>query len=188
MLEGIGDDVAFLNDPAIGHRRLKMPEFISGFTGIVLLMEPAETFQKTGRIPSPLPWLWQRLRGNVTGVAFMVLAGVLLLVPGLAMPAMTKIFLDDVVTAGRTGWMRPLVIAMVGTAVLQLLLMGVQNYFLRRLQISLSARLTTQYFSHLLKLPFGFYSQRYAGEIVSRGALNSKIAARTAEAGTALWC
>jgi ATP-binding cassette subfamily C protein len=176
VLEGIRDDAVYLNDPAMGHRRLSMKEFTSGFTGIVLTMEPDETFQKCGQIPSPLPGLWRRLKGNLTGIVFMILAGLLLIIPGLALPAMTKVFLNDVITAGRTEWMRPLVVALLATTVLQLLLIGSQSFFLRRIQISLSARLTSQYFLHLLQLPIGFYSQRFAGDIVSRNGLNSKIA------------
>jgi ATP-binding cassette subfamily C protein len=176
VLEGFQKDAVFLNDPAQGHRRLTVDGFNKGFTGVVLTMEPDEGFQRLGRMPSAIPGLWRRLKGNLAGVGYMALAGLLLIVPGLAMPALTKVFLDEVVTVGRAGWMRPLLLAMIATGLLQILLTACQNFFLRRIQTSLSARLTSQYFWHLLRLPINFYSQRYAGDIVSRGTLNSKIA------------
>jgi len=88
---------------------------------------------------------------------------------------MTKIFLDEVISMGRTNWFRPLIVAMAVSLLLQMVLTGGQLYLLRRINLSLSARLTTQFFSHLLRLPLSFYTQRYAGDIVNRTSLNEKV-------------
>jgi NHLM bacteriocin system ABC transporter peptidase/ATP-binding protein len=176
VLEHLGSKTVYVNDPARGHRKLTPEEFGQGFTGVVITLEPDTGFKREGRPASALPGLWRRVQGNLAGIGYMALAGLLLIVPGLAMPALTKVFLDEVITMGRASWFRPLIVAMVASLVLQLVLKASQNYFLRRIQISLAARLTTQFFSHLLRLPISFYTQRYAGEIVNRGVLNDKVA------------
>ena len=51
-------------------------------------------------------------------------------------------------------------------AVLKLLQLGT----LRRLYLSLSARLSARFFRHLLDLPAGFYAQRFAGDVAYRSA------------------
>ena len=141
----------------------------------MLQFEPGDEFETVGKAPSALPGLWQRVQGNLPGLGYMVLLGLLLVIPGLAMPAMTKIFLDEVISMGRTNWFRPLIVAMVVSLLLQMVLTGGQLYLLRRINLSLSARLTTQFFSHLLRLPLSFYTQRYAGDIVNRTSLNEKV-------------
>ena len=175
VVEGIRGDKVFLNDPAVGHRVVTLEEFDHGFTGVVLQFEPGDEFETVGKAPSALPGLWQRVQGNLPGLGYMVLLGLLLVIPGLAMPAMTKIFLDEVISMGRTNWFRPLIVAMVVSLLLQMVLTGGQLYLLRRINLSLSARLTTQFFSHLLRLPLSFYTQRYAGDIVNRTSLNEKV-------------
>ena len=175
VVEGIRGDKVFLNDPAVGHRVVTLEEFDHGFTGVVLQFEPGDEFETVGKAASALPGLWQRVQGNLPGLGYMVLLGLLLVIPGLAMPAMTKIFLDEVISMGRTNWFRPLIVAMVVSLLLQMVLTGGQLYLLRRINLSLSARLTTQFFSHLLRLPLSFYTQRYAGDIVNRTSLNEKV-------------
>ena len=49
-------------------------------------------------------------------MAYVVLAGLFLIVPGLVFPTYTKIFLDNVLMDGYTSWLRPLLLAMGITA------------------------------------------------------------------------
>jgi NHLM bacteriocin system ABC transporter peptidase/ATP-binding protein len=176
VVEGFGRDVVYLNDPALGHRRITWREFDEGFTGVVLLMEPTDEFQRQGRRPSTLRGLLRRVRGNFSSLVLIALAGLLAVLPGLAIPTMMGVYLDSVIIEGHFDWFRPLIIAMAATVVLKLVLQAVQQFYMRRLQISLMARLNSQFFWHLLRLPARFYTQRFAGEIVNRMDLNTKLA------------
>ena len=176
VVEGFRGDKVYLNDPASGHRTVSWSRFDAGFTGVVLILQPGPDFQRGGRRPTAVPGLWRRLRGNVPALAFCALAGLLLVLPGLAMPTFTQVFLDGVIIQGRHGWFRPLIIAMFATAALQLILNGIQLLYLRRLRLSLAAKLNAHFLWHLLRLPMRFYAQRFPGEIVARSALNDKVA------------
>ena len=57
--------------------------------------------------------LRDRLRGFGPGLLFAVFAGFLLVIPGLAIPAFTQVFLDDILVQGNGDWLRPLVAAMI---------------------------------------------------------------------------
>jgi NHLM bacteriocin system ABC transporter peptidase/ATP-binding protein len=176
VVEGFGRDGVYLNDPAHGHRTASWGDFELGFTGVVLKFEPGPNFQPAGRPSGVNAALWRRLRGNKSALLLITAAGLLSILPGLAIPAMAGIYLDAIILEGRMDWFRPLILAMIATVVLKLILQGVQQSYMRRLRMGLMARLNSQFFWHLLRLPVKFYTQRFAGEIVNRMELNSKLA------------
>jgi ABC-type bacteriocin/lantibiotic exporter with double-glycine peptidase domain len=175
VVEGFSRDHVYLNDPAMGHRRVTSDEFDEGFTGVVLVMEPGDEFKRGGRLPSAVAGLWRRMRGNLQAILLIAAAGFLSVLPGLAIPTMAAVYLDSVVIEGRYDWFRPLIIAMVATLALKLVLQAVQQTYIRPLHLGLIARMNSQFFWHLLRLPAGFYTQRFPGEIVNRMELNYKL-------------
>lgn len=176
VVEGFRKGRAFLNDPAHGHRSVSMEEFDGSFTGVVLVFEPGPEFRKGGRRPSLWPALFERLRNAKAAVLYCFLAGLLLAFIGLAIPAFTQIYLDRVLGEGRKDWLRPLLVALLATAALKVVLDSLKFRFLRRLKVHLAVGMSSRFFWHLLRLPLGFYSQRYSGEIASRTRLNDNLA------------
>ena len=177
VVDGFRGERVYLNDPAVGHRTVSLADFDGGYTGVVLVCRPGPGFQKGGRRPSILRALRTRLAGAYDAVLYALLAGVLLTLPALLLPALAQVFLDQVVLAGHADWLTTILGAMAGLALLQGLLAGMQRGLLRRLRMGLSARLSAAFFWHLLRLPQGFYDQRFGGEVVGRSALNDKVAA-----------
>lgn len=176
VVEGWRRDRVYLNDPATGPRTVTLQEFDEAYTGVVLVMEPGTDFRKGGQKPNMMRALGDRLRGSVKAVGYCLLAGLLLVVPGIAIPVFTQVFVDNILVQGQTDWLRPLILGMLMTAVLKGLLSWVQLRHLRRLRIKLAVTMSSQFLWHILRLPIGFYAQRYAGEIANRTVLNDKVA------------
>ena len=178
VVEGIDQskDLVYLNDPAHGHRKITMAEFDQGYTGVALTFEPGPEFTKGGERPSLIKAVYQRLQHSGTAIHHLLSAGLLLTVPSLVLPAFTQIFLDRVLGEQRVNWLMPLVLAMGATVLFKILAEAAKFVFLRRLRIHLAISMASQFFWHLLRLPAGFYSQRYTGEIASRQGLNDGLA------------
>ena len=176
VVEGIRKRRVYLNDPGTGPRTVSRQEFDEGYTGVVLVMEPGPEFVKGGRKPSLILALWERLRGAAGALAYCVLAGFLLTIPGLVVPVFSQVFVDEILVQGRQHWLRPLIIGMVITAILQGLLTLLRLRYLRRLKIKLSVGMSSRFLWHILRLPVGFYAQRFAGEISNRTSLNDQVA------------
>ena len=176
VVEGWGREWVYLNDPANGRRRVTLTEFNEAYTGIVLVMEPSAEFHKQGRKPSLLLSLRSRLQGSTGAIVYCILVGLLLVLPGLAIPAFAQVFVDQVLIQGRQDWLRPLLLGVGLTAVGRGLLTALQLRYLRHLRIKLAVGMTSRFLWHTLRLPIGFYAQRYAGEIANRVALNDRIA------------
>ncbi|MEB3294152.1 MAG: NHLP family bacteriocin export ABC transporter peptidase/permease/ATPase subunit [Synechococcales bacterium] len=176
VVEGFYRDRVYLNDPATGPRSVSLAEFSEAFTGVVLTFSPTAEFKKGGQKPSVLRSLWTRLRSSVWSLFFCIIIGFLLVLPGLATPAFSQIFIDQILLQGRQDWLRPLLIAMIVTAVLTGLLTRMQLQILRQLKIKLAISQSSRFLRHLLYLPVSFYDQRFAGEISNRTQLNDRLA------------
>lgn len=176
VVEGFRQQRVYLNDPATGSRTVSIDEFSEAFTGVVLVFEPSSTFEKGGRKPSIALALWERLRGSIDSLVYAALVGFLLVLPGLAMPAFSQVFIDQVLIQGREDWLRPLVLGMIFTAVITGLLTRLQLQLLRRMHIKLAMSMSSRFLWHILHLPVSFYDQRFAGEISSRIQLNDRLA------------
>lgn len=176
VVDGFTPKHVYLNDPAIGPRKVTYDEFDRGYTGILLTLEPDDTFEKGGHRTSALRGLKRRLNGSRVALAFCIATGFLLVLPTLAIPAFSRVFIDNVLLAKRLDWLPYVLLGMGLTVVVQALLTALQLRYLRSLRVKLSVGMSSRFVWHVLRLPAGFYAQRFAGEISDRIALNDSVA------------
>lgn len=176
VVEGFHKDRVYLNDPSMGPRVVSAEEFDQSFTGIVLTFEPGPAFEPGGESRSMILSLRKRLRGSEMGLAFIVLIGLALVVPGLIIPAFTRVFVDNILLGDMGNWLGPLFIGMTLTAVLRGILTYWQQRYLLKLEMKLALSTSSQFFWHILRLPVEFFTQRYAGELSLRVLLNDRVA------------
>ena len=176
VLEGFYDGKAYINDPAGGSRAVPLEEFDQAYTGVVLIFEPSADFVKSGSKPSLIKALWSRLSHSRQAMIYVILVGLLLVVPGLVLPTFTRIFIDDILVAQRKDWLVPVLIGLGTTAVFQAVLTQLREWYLTRWETQLAVTSSAQFFWHILRLPMEFFSQRYGGEIGSRVQINDKVA------------
>lgn len=176
VVEGISGQQVDLNDPAMGRRSVSLPEFDQSYTGVVLVIQPGPDFQPGGHKRSLPLALFSRLRHSQATLLFCLLAGLLLTLPRLALPAFSQVFIDEILVQSQQDWLRPLLLGMVFTALLQGALARLRLIYLRQLMIKLSVAMAGRFVWHTLRLPIGFYAQRFAGEISSRIQINDRVA------------
>ncbi len=176
VVEGYNRTRVFLNDPAGGRRQISWKAFARSFTGIILEIEPSPEFIPGGRQPNVFLSLIDRLRGSVGEVLYLIIAGFLLVVPGLALPVFSQIFVDRILVESHTNWLPGLLLAMSFATLLQSILNLLRLRLLRQLKVKLAVVMSARFYDHVLKLPVRFYAQRYAGEIANRVDINTRVA------------
>jgi ATP-binding cassette subfamily C protein len=178
VLDGIsgGGKAFYINDPARGRRKVSAAEFSESYTGVVLTFQPTRGFRKGGRRPSTLRFLLERLQKSRAAFAYSFLCALLLVIPGLVIPAFMRIFIDDYLVGTEKTWIRPLLVGMGIVLAMQMLLTGLQQYCLLRFREKLSLAGSGRFLTHILRLPMRYFSQRFAGEIGSRLPLNDEVA------------
>jgi NHLM bacteriocin system ABC transporter peptidase/ATP-binding protein len=176
VLEGIRKGRVYLNDPGTGPRTVTEQELDEAFTGVVLTFQPGPDFAKRGDPPSLVPALKSRLAGTRAALIFVLLAGLALAIPGMVVPVFSKIFLDSVLLEGHREWLPPLLLAMGCAAVLLGALTWLQQSYLLRLETRMAVGGSSRFLWHVLRLPSEFFTQRFAGDISSRVAINDSVA------------
>ena len=178
VVEGAGSRGVWVNDPANGPRRVSWEEFDRSFTGVVLELAPGPEFEAGGSRPRLVRALASRLSrvAATAPLALCVVAGLALAIPGLIVPAFLKIFVDLVLGQGDRSLVVPLALGLVAAAIAQAGLTWLQQLTLIRLSTKLSLSMSTRFVRHMLRLPVGFFLQRFAGHLVARVALNDQVA------------
>lgn len=176
VVEGFYQNKVYLNDPASGPRSVSLAEFDESYTGVAMIMQPGAEFRRGGRKLNLALGLWSRLKSDRAALAYCLLAGFFLTFAELVVPVFSQIFVDEILIEERYLWLNPLLVAMAVSVILQAALTLLQLRYLRRLKIKLSVSMSSRFLWHILRLPVGFYAQRFAGEISSRTSLNNDVA------------
>ena len=176
VVEGSDDKNVFLNDPASGHRRVTHEEFERDYSGVVLQFTPGPDFKKGGKPYSIVEGLKDRLSGEREAVWLVIGLSLLLVLPSLAIPVFSKIFVDKVLVARHINWAVPMLFAMLLTLLIRSSLTWIQQYYILKMQTKMTLTTSSSFLWHVLKLPAKFFSQRYAPEITQRCRLNEMVA------------
>jgi NHLM bacteriocin system ABC transporter peptidase/ATP-binding protein len=166
----------WINDPVMGSRVVTRREFSDAFTGVALAFEPGPDFVRAGSREGLVGILRRRIKGYLLPLSAAVLAGVLLLIPGVVAASFSRIFIDGILIEGHSRWLEPLLVAMLVMALLRAILQYLQQTVLARTQIAMATTLAARQMWTVLHLPLGFFSQRYAGDIANRFAMVDRLA------------
>lgn len=176
VVEGVWRGKVYLNDPASGRRQVPMAEFDQSFTGVILTFRKGEGFEAADERPSLRNALLRRAEGVRLAVLFILIAGLALVLPGLALPIMSRIFVDFVLVRGLEDWLLPLVAGLLLTGLLRFVLLELRDWTLAQAETRLAVDGAAEMFRHVLRLPIAFFGARYAGEIATRLSLADGLA------------
>lgn len=180
VLEGVsrrfGKTRVAVNDPATGPRRLDWAEFDSGFTGVVLTFTPGPEFRTGGHQAGVTEALLSRRQPTGRALLLVLIASLLLVVPGLVIPAFSKIFIDDVLLGASPGYLVPLLLVMTMTVALVAGLTALQRHYMLRIETRIGLTTGARFVRHLLRLPVAFFLQRQPAELEGRVAANTVVA------------
>ena len=168
VLEGIKDDTVYLNDPAVGQRTVTWEEFMGSYTGVYLAVRPGTGFKKEGHRYSVVEAIAAKLKDDKWAVIFVMLLGLAMILPGLAVPVMNQIFIDDIFSLKHTDWVNKFMGAMVLAMVLSGVMTAMRSTALTYWQKKLTLADSSSFFWHVLRLPVAFFQQRFAADVASR--------------------
>ncbi|MDB4968787.1 MAG: lantibiotic transporter permease/ATP-binding protein [Myxococcales bacterium] len=175
VLDRVKGDSVELVDPAYGRRTVSMEQLERSFTGVALLFEPDDLFARSAAQPRPI---WGQLRQLLTESGDwrrIVVVSLLLQLFALALPLLTGAVVDSVVPHGDVHLLVVLGSALVGLVGAYFLATMIRAHLLIQLRTIFDSRLTLGFLDHLVRLPYVFFQQRPAGDLMMRVNSNAVI-------------
>ena len=176
VLDGFSGNKAYLNDPARGAYSVPMETFDRSFTGVVLMMEPEETFESAGKPVSMFGFAKERLRGTGSALAFTAVTAVIAALTGLISPAFSKVFIDYIIDGQNGDWLVPFLVMLGVFNLIEILVSGIKAIYSLRINGKMAAVGHTTFMWKVLRLPMSFFGQRMAGDIQLRQNAHASIA------------
>ncbi|MFC4607101.1 NHLP family bacteriocin export ABC transporter peptidase/permease/ATPase subunit [Streptomyces maoxianensis] len=165
-----------INDPDKGRRFVSMEAFDTSFTGVALIFEPTDNFRRGGRKPGIMSAVPARMRGTAGTLLAALLASLLLVAVGAAVPALSRTYIDMFLIGNQTSLLGPLFASMATMVALTAVLTGLQQANLLRGRIISSTLSSARFLRHLLRLPVTFFAQRSPADLVQRLQSNDAVA------------
>jgi ATP-binding cassette, subfamily B, bacterial len=162
-------------DPAMGPRTIPLPKFGESFTGVALVFEPADTFEKKKRGKGRFGWYMRQLAGQRHVLGRVLVTSILLRVFALVLPLVTAVIVDRVVPRADNSLLLVIAAGVGGLLVFQLITTLVRSHLLLQLRTNLDTQLTLGFVDYLSRLPYQFFQRRSAGDLLMRVNNNATI-------------
>ncbi|MCR5000949.1 MAG: NHLP family bacteriocin export ABC transporter peptidase/permease/ATPase subunit [Lachnospiraceae bacterium] len=175
VVNGFKKDKVYLNDPARGTYTVSFEEFDRRFTGLCMMFSPSDDFIADGKRRSTADFARERLKGCGIAIAFVVVTNIIASLTGIIDPVFSRIFMDRLLTGTDPSWYKPFILFLSLFAFIKILTAFIQAIYSRRIDGRMAVYGNTSYMWKVLNLPMDFFSQRYAGDILSRRAGNAGV-------------
>ena len=176
VLCGFRGNHACINDPARGSVKVTMDEFDKAFTGIVMVFAPTENFEPDGKRTSTLAFARKRLSGAGAAMVFVMLTSIIGYVFTILNPAFSRFFMDRLLTGENSELLTPFIALVAAVSLLQVFVAAIRAVYSLKINGKMAVVGSGSFMWKVLKMPMEFFSQRMAGDLLTRHKANETIA------------
>ena len=176
VLCGFRGNHACINDPARGSVKVTMDEFDKAFTGIVMVFAPTERFEPDGKRTSTLAFARKRLSGAGAAMVFVMLTSIIGYVFTLLNSTFSRFFMDRLLTVENSELLTPFIALVAAVSLLQVFVAAIRAVYSLKINGKMAVVGSGSFMWKVLKMPMEFFSQRMAGDLLTRHKANETIA------------
>jgi ATP-binding cassette, subfamily B, bacterial len=175
VFERIRRKGVYIVDPAVGRRRVSIQTFRRAYTGVGIILEPADGFQRS-TLKTKGTWRYLRpLLGQSRTLTRLLVASVLIRLIALALPLTMALVVDEIAPRNDRHLLIVIGAAMSALIGYHFLASLLRAHLLLQLRTYLDVRLTTKFVEHLVDLPYVFFLRRSAGDLMMRLQSNAVV-------------
>jgi ATP-binding cassette subfamily B protein RaxB len=159
----------YINDPALGERKLSWAETSKCFTGIALELSPNHRFVSTVKDKSLSLWDFARpIKGIKQQLGFLFILSLLIHVFSLAAPFYMQTVVDKVLITSSASLLLVLAMGFTLLLVIESFTEWLRETVLLRFSNAFNLHISSSVLAHLLSLPLVYFQRRHMGDLVSR--------------------
>lgn len=167
VINGIGTDRVFINDPAHGAISVSMDAFDKAFTGIIISITPTDKIVKTKNKIKWYVFFIEWLSGFHFEFIFLLICLLSILSCTIFNSALTSIFIDQCIISNNKSLTMYMFCFSIILTILYIGSSIIQKWNQFKICAYAGILKSSLIFSHILKLPLLFYSLRQKSEIIS---------------------
>jgi HlyB family type I secretion system ABC transporter len=168
-------DRVIVCDPAIGQQSLTHAQFLSGWTGYTLLLQPTALLRDTAEAKQSFWQFFELVKPHRLILLEVFIASVFIQIFGLVTPLFTQLLLDRVLVQRSDLTLTAVGIGLLIFSLFRVAMTGLRQYFLDQTANRVDLALIVGFISHTFRLPLKYFESRYVGDIISRVQENRKI-------------
>ena len=169
VLSKIGKNYVIIHDPAVGQRRISLPELSKSFTGVVLELRPDADFQKE-KIKSRISLykFFSQVRGLLTPLIQILVFSILIQFAAIVMPFLTQMAIDNVAPTNDLELLKVLALGFGVIFALRPFIEWLRNRLIIYVSTQFSSQLTSNLIRYLFSLPLPYFEKRSIGDLLTR--------------------
>lgn len=175
VLEELVSKGARIVDPAGGRKFVPIARLREMFTGVALTFEPGEGFEPGGKAPASLKAFLLQLAGHRVVLVRAVVLSVMLQLFALALPVVLGLIVDRVVPLGDAGLLTVIAVGLAAVVGFHVLTQLLRSFILLHLKTLLDVQLSLGLMGHMAVLPYKFFLDRPAGDLIARHESNRAL-------------
>jgi HlyB family type I secretion system ABC transporter len=164
-----------VGDPGLGQRTLTRKEFIAGWTGYALLLQPTSLLKNAQNQDVGLWKFFELVKPHYKVLIEIFIASVVMQLFGLVTPVFTQLLLDRVLVQRSVATLNAVGLGMIIFGLFSIAMNAVRTYLLAHTANRISISLLVGFIKHTFRLPLAYFESRYVGDIISRIQENQKI-------------
>lgn len=168
VIHKVTKDEILVADPGKGIVKYKPEDFFKIWTGVLIIMVPAPTFEKGDETKGLFKRFWGliKVQKNLLGNIFV--ASILITILGIIGSFYFTFLLDDILPNNLDKSLWIISLAMIGLAVFRVIIEFFRSLLLIHMSQNIDIPLLLGYYNHVIDLPMNFFGTRKVGEIISR--------------------
>lgn len=165
----------YINDPAVGKRKMTYRQFSDSYTGIALELNPTSDFKKKDvREKMKITQLWDKITGLKRILATLLFLSILLQFVALLSPYYMQMVIDNVLLSNDKALLSVLAFGYIILTLVLVFASFLRSWFVIRFSSNMNIQMGANLFHHLMRLSMDFFEKRHIGDVVSRfGSLNT---------------
>jgi subfamily B ATP-binding cassette protein HlyB/CyaB len=171
----VEENCVVVADPAFGLKKYSREEFMKGWDGILLLLEPSPDLYNLEESKTTFTRFLPFIKKQKNLLIKIFVISIVLQLFGVATPVFTQNIIDKVLVQQSMNMLNIMLIGMLIIAIFQAVTAFLRQYMLVFAGREIDISMLNEFYTHLLSLPIKFFQQRKVGDIISRLNENSKI-------------
>lgn len=168
VIHKVTKEEILIADPGKGIVKYTPEDFLKIWSGVLIIMVPAPTFEKGNETKGLFERFWGLIKVQKGLLGNIFVSSILITLLGIIGSFYFKFLMDDILPNNLSKSLGIISIAMIGLCVFRIITEFFRSLLLIHMSQNIDIPLLLGYYNHVIDLPMNFFGTRKVGEIISR--------------------